>query len=202
MQPTETTEGTRSPEPDAGSVPAPSTGVPSEPMGVPATRPRASGLIVASGVILLVLAVLAFLWALLFAVYGLIIGGNNPAAAEVAAQSGVSLDVIRPVVYGFVGVTLVIAVLHTLGGIGVLARREWGRIVGFVVGGLGILANAIGLVVILVNLGTARTQIQGGVEINPVPGLAFSAFLFAAFGAAYLFVIVALAMRGAEFRSR
>ena len=65
---------------------------------------------------------------------------------------------------------------------------------------LGLGANLIGLISVLVGAGTTRQQLlRNGIILDPIPGLAFGAVIFVSFGAAYLFVLITLARRGRDF---
>jgi len=167
-------------------------------------RAHTPGVVIASGVILLALAVLALLWTVLFFVYGALITSissmvqSNPDVF--GSPDTISLEALRPVFYALAFVVFCIAVAHLAAGIGVLGRRGWARITGLVLAGLGLAGNLIGLILVLVGAGTTRRELlQNGVVVDPVPGLIFGAVIFVTFGTAYFFVLITLARRGRVF---
>src|ERR1700675_3900148 len=110
------------PPPDSSSTPGytPPPGYP--PTYLPATghpaapsRPGTPGSLIAAGVVLLVLAVLALLWAILFGLYGAMIGSgtsviqNNPERfnLNVSDVSGL-MESLRPVLIGLAVVALLV----------------------------------------------------------------------------------------------
>jgi len=170
-----------------------------------AARPHAPGVVIACGVILLVLAVLALLWTVLFFVYGALITSITSAVQSDpgqfgSVQFGPVAEAMRPVIYGVAFVIFCLALAHFAAGIGVLGRRGWARITGLVLAVLGLGANLIGLVSILASAGSTRQQLlSSGVEVDPVPGIVLAAVVFLSFGAAYFFVLITLARRGRDF---
>jgi len=189
--------------------PAPPSAPPAAPAGIDATtevvRPSTPGVVIASGVILLALAVLALLWTVLFFVYGALMTSissvvqNNPNEFG-SVQFGPMAEAMRPVLNAIAFVGFCIAVAHLAAGIGVLGRRSWARITGLVLAVLGLAGNLIGLISVLVSAGAARREIQqNGVGVDPVPGLVLGAVIFLSFGAAYFFVLITLARRGRVF---
>jgi len=167
-------------------------------------RPHTPGVVIAAGVILLALAVLALLWTVLFFVYGALITSissmvqSNPDLF--GSPNSISLEALRPVFYALAFVIFCIAVAHLAAGIGVLGRRSWARITGLVLASLGLAGNLIGLILVLVGAGTTRRELlQNGVVVDPVPSLIFGAIIFVSFGAAYFFVLITLARRGRVF---
>jgi len=169
-----------------------------------AVRPHTPGVVIASGVILLALAVLALLWTVLFFVYGALITSISSIVQSNPEQFGspgtISIEALRPVFYALAFVIFCIAVAHLAAGIGVLGRRAWARITGLVLAVLGLAGNLIGLILVLVGAGTTRRDLlQNGVVVDPVPGFIFGAVIFVSFGAAYFFVLITLARRGRVF---
>ncbi|MDP9271633.1 MAG: hypothetical protein M3P14_11805 [Chloroflexota bacterium] len=179
----------------------PATGYPGAPR-----RPGTPGSLIAAGVVLLVLAVLALLWAILFGLYGAMIGSvtsviqNNPERfnLNVSDVSGL-MDSLRPVLIGLAVVAVLVALGHAAAGIGVIGRRGWARITGLVLGGLGLAVNLLALVVILIGFGSARPVTNNGITVDPVPTLITGTVIVAAFALAYGFVVMTLARRGADF---
>lgn len=171
----------------------------------PVMRTHTPGVLIASGVILLVLAVLALLWTVLFFVYGALITSITSAVQSDRAQFGSvqfgpMAEAMRPVLYALAFVIFCLALAHLGAGIGVLGRRGWARITGLVLAVLGLGANLLGLISILASAGSARQQVlSSGVEVDPVPGIVFAAVIFISFGAAYFFVLITLARRGRDF---
>jgi hypothetical protein len=168
-------------------------------------RPNTPGVVIASGVILLALAVLALLWTALFFVYGALITSissvvqSNPAEFG-SINFGPMAEAMRPVLYAIAFVIFCLAAAHLAAGIGVLGRRSWARITGLVLAVLGLAASLIGLISVLVSAGTTRQQLLlNGVVLDPIPGIVLGAVIFVSFGAAYFFVLITLARRGRDF---
>ena len=185
--------------PGAGSAP-----MTYQPAAAAVTRPRAPGVVIACGVILLVLAVLALLWTVLFFVYGALITSITSAVQSDpnfgSVQFGPMAEAMRPVLYGVAFVIFCLALAHFAAGIGVLGRRGWARITGLVLAVLGLGANLIGLISILASASSTRQQLlSNGVVVDPVPGIVFAIVIFISFGAAYFFVLITLARRGRDF---
>lgn len=184
---------------------------PTQPAVPPATppaamvRPHTPGVVIACGVMLLVLAVLALLWTVLFFVYGALITSITSAVqsdpqAFGSVQFGSMAEAIRPVLYAVAFVIFVIAIAHLAAGIGVLGRRGWARITGLVLAVLGLGANLIGLISILASASSTRQQLlSNGVVVDPVPGIVLAAAIFISFGASYFFVLITLARRRRDF---
>ena len=168
-------------------------------------RPNTPGVVIASGVILLALAVLALLWTALFFVYGALVTSISSMVQSNPDEFGSinfapMAEAMRPVLYGVAFVFFCIAAAHLAAGIGVLGRRSWARITGLVLAVLGLGANLIGLISVLVSAGTTRQQLlRNGIVVDPIPGLVFGAVIFISFGAAYFFVLITLARRGRDF---
>jgi len=191
------------------SVPPTAPAVGGEPVtyqAAPAVaRSGAPGVVVASGVILLVLAVLALLWTVLFFVYGALITSISSAVDSNpnefgSIQFGPMAEAMRPVLYAVAFIIFCLALAHLAAGIGVLGRRSWARITGLVLAVLGLAANLIGLISVLVSAGSTRQQLlRNGVSVDPVPGIVLGAVIFITFGAAYFFVLITLARRGRDF---
>ena len=176
------------------------------PYAVAAPRPGTPGILIATGVVLLVLAVLALLWCLLFVVYGALIGSigstiDNPADnfSFSVGDTRAVLDAIGPVLIGLGVFALLVALAHAAAGIGVIRRRGWARIAGLVLGGLGLTLNLLGLALALIGLGSARPLTENGITVDPLPSLVAGIVVLLAFTLAYGFVVVALARRGADF---
>jgi len=189
-------------DPTQPAIPASAPGASSE-TGL--VRPSTPGVVIASGVILLALAVLALLWTALFFVYGALVTSissvvqSNPNDFG-SINFGPMAEAMRPVLYAVAFVFFCIAAAHLAAGIGVLGRRSWARITGLVLAVLGLGANLIGLISVLVSAGTTRQQLlRNGVALDPIPGIVFGAVIFVSFGAAYFFVLITLARRGRDF---
>ena len=177
-----------------------------QPYAYAAPRRGTPGMLIATGVVLLVLAVLALLWALLFALYGALIGSigsaieSNPGAFDFSTGDFQGMfDAMRPVLFGLAAFALLVALAHGAAGIGVIGRRAWARITGLVLGGLGLALNVLGIVVTLLGFGSAEPVIRNGITVDPVPSLVLVVVVLTVFAAAYGFVVVALARRGADF---
>jgi hypothetical protein len=196
-------------EPTEPAVPPTAPAAGGEPVAYQAApavvRSTTPGVVIASGVILLALAVLALLWTALFFVYGALITSISSAVQSNpdqfgSIQFGPMAEAMRPVLYAIAFVVFCLAVTHLAAGIGVLGRRGWARITGLVLAVLGLAANLIGLISVLVSAGTTRQQLlRNGVVVDPVPGLVLGAAIFITFGAAYFFVLITLARRGRDF---
>ena len=170
-----------------------------------AVRPHTPGVVIASGVILLVLAVLALLWTVLFFVYGALITSITSAVQSDpqefgSVRFGPMAEAMRPVLYAVAFVIFCLALAPLAAGIGVLGRRGWARITGLVLAVLGLGANLLGLVSILASASYTRQELlNNGVTVDPVPGIVLTAVIFISFGAAYFFVLITLARRGRDF---
>jgi hypothetical protein len=172
----------------------------------PAARPGTPGVIIATGVVLLVLAVLALLWALLFAVYGVLLGSIGSAIQTNTNTFPLSdgnlqdvLDTMRPVIIAIAVFALLVSLAHGAAGIGVIGRRGWARIAGLVLGGLGLALNLLGAVVALIGLGDAHIVTQNGLTYDPAAAALVGVVICVAFAVAYGFVVLTLARRGADF---
>lgn len=176
------------------------------PYPYPTPRPGTPGLLIATGVVLLVLAVLAFLWCLLFFVYGALVGSIGSTIENTTTSFTFSVgdtramvDAMGPVLVGLGVFALIVALAHGAAGIGVIGRRGWARITGLVLGGLGLVLNLLGLAVGLIGLASARPVIENGLTFDPAPSIVVGIAVLVVFAAAYGFVVVALARRGADF---
>ena len=180
------------PEPMVSSAPPPAP-----------TRRSPSGLVLSAAVLLFVLSALAFLWALLFAAYAVLVGSLASFAEDTGGTFGsvdvpATIEAWRPFIVILAGVALIIAIAHGAAGIGVLRLRLWGRITGLVLGLLGVGINALLLLGTLASLGVG-TIVQNGVEIDPRSGVLLASVIFGTFAAVYLIVTVVLARGGQEF---
>jgi hypothetical protein len=210
MQPSDSTNPPAEPAPAPAPGYPPGAGYPPAPAyGSPIPRPGTPGILIAAGVVLLVLAVLLLLWCVLFVIEGAMLGSignsiqNNPDAFNFNSFNSVDvrdlMDTMRPVFIGFAGVALLVALAHGAAGIGVIGRRGWARITGFVLGGLGLALNLLGLILTLIGARSARPITSNGVTIDPLPTLLGGVIVFGVFALAYGFVVLALARRGADF---
>jgi hypothetical protein len=169
-----------------------------------------SGAVVAAGVILLVIATLVAI----VAAFAIFAGAMMDQMQGLMAQSGLTeeerraaLAVGRTFVIVFGGVALVIALAHLVSGIGVLRRRGWARIVGLVLGVIGVLVWTLGLlgnavaafqtipVGYLADSGLTVEQYRALVGVTWFFGVAISGVALLA----YLFILVVLIRRGREF---
>lgn len=136
------------------------------PGGAPAAGPQKSGLVTAVGVVMIVLGVLSMCGAVSLLFLGGLAAAAGTAAAEVsrdfrsegtdeeqmrqakedlrkagrAAQAVGGLAIIAGLLY-FVNM-----IMGIVGGIGVISRKKWGRLMGLIVGGLGALGAIFGLI--------------------------------------------------------
>lgn len=169
-----------------------------------------SGAVVAAGVLLLVIATLVGI----VAAFAIFAGAVMDQMQGLLGQSGLTeeqrraaLAVGRTFVIAFGGVGLVIALAHLASGMGVLRRRGWARIVGLVLGVIGVLVWALGLlgnavaatqtipVGYLADSGLTVEQYRALVGVTWIFGVAISGIALAA----YLFILVVLIRRGREF---
>jgi hypothetical protein len=169
-----------------------------------------SGAVVAAGVILLVIATLVAI----VAAFAIFAGAMMDQMQGLMTQSGLTeeqrraaLAVGRTFVIVFGGVALVIALAHLVSGIGVLRRRGWARIVGLVLGVIGVLVWTLGLLAnavaatqtipvgYLADSGLTVEQYKALVGVTWIFGVAISGIALLA----YLFVLVVLIRRGREF---
>ena len=183
-----------------------------QPMAPPAAPivQSTSGAVVAAGVILLVIATLVAI----VAAFAIFAGVMMDQMQGLMAQSGLTeeerraaLAVGRTFVIVFGGVALVIALAHLVSGIGVLRRRGWARIVGLVLGVIGVLVWTLGLlgnavaamqtipVGYLADSGLTVEQYRALVGVTWIFGVAISGIALLA----YLFILVVLIRRGREF---
>ena len=182
---------------------------PMAPLGTPVVQ-STSGAVVAAGVILLVIATLVAI----VAAFAIFAGAMMDQMQGLMANSGLTeeerraaLAVGRTFVIVFGGVALVIALAHLVSGIGVLRRRGWARIVGLVLGVIGVLVWTLGLlgnavaatqtipVGYLADSGLTVEQYRALVGITWIFGVAICGVALAA----YLFILVVLIRRGREF---
>lgn len=191
---------------DRPAHPPPVYPPPGYPPYASAPRPGTPGMLIATGVVLLVLAVLALLWCLLFIVYGALLGSigstiqNNPGDFTFnVGDTRAVLDAMGPVLVGLGVFALLVALAHGAAGIGVIGRRSWARIAGLVLGGLGLTLNLLGLALSVIGLASARPVTQNGITFDPAPSFLVGVVVLLVFAAAYGFVVVALARRGADF---
>jgi hypothetical protein len=169
-----------------------------------------SGAVVAAGVILLVIATLVGI----VAAFAIFAGAMMDQMQGLMTQSGLTeeqrraaLAVGRTFVIVFGGVALVIALAHLVSGIGVLRRRGWARIVGLVLGVIGVLVWTLGLLAnavaatqtipvgYLADSGLTVEQYKALVGVTWIFGVAISGIALLA----YLFILVVLIRRGREF---
>jgi hypothetical protein len=177
----------------------------------PPTSASASGVIVGAGVILLVIAALLGLLGVLALLGGAIMGQLSSISAPGSGLTQEQIDALssvgRTFIFVFGGIALAIGLAHLLSGIGVLRRRGWARILGLVMGVLGILVWALILVSTLAasgqpvsaeylaDRGLTLEQYQAVVRTGWIVGVSLSGIALAA----YTFVTVALIRQGREF---
>ena len=170
-----------------------------------------SGWLVTAAVIMFVMAVLIGLFSLVFVFVGAVMNNLSSFYTQSglsATQTDAALGLARVFLIIFGGIGVVLAAAHLLSGIGILRRRGWARILGLVVGVLGVLIWAIALVA---NIAAALAPIPAGY----LQGSGFTLEEYRSFArigwiigisvcsvglAGYLVVVVALARRGREFR--
>jgi hypothetical protein len=176
-RPATTTDATEAP-PAPSAWPAASTG---GTVVAPVARP---GLVTAAGVVLIVLGVLT----LVIGVFGIIgaaafagVAGSLGETADAPAGFGNMMGAFAGLVVVVVILVLAWGVLQIVAGAKSLSGRNWARITGIVVGVIGALLFLAGLT-------------------NPDAGNGI--FVNIAIAAAYVFVVIALAMGGSWFRAR
>jgi hypothetical protein len=170
----------------------------------------ASGGVVAAGVILLVIATLLGIFGILAILGGALIGQISNLSGQTGLtqeQANALMTVGRTLIVVFGGVALAMGLAHLLSGIGVLRRRGWARILGLVMGVLGVL---LWLLVLASSVLAATQPIPAGYlqdsgltieEYRQIAGAGWIiGIAFAAIGlAAYTYVVVVLIRRGREF---
>jgi hypothetical protein len=180
----------------------------------PVQPPRsegASGIVVASGVILLVIAALATLLGILALLGGAIMAQLPSLDGSQSGLSQEEFDAVmsmgRTFILVFGGVAIVIGLAHLLSGIGVLRRRSWARILGLVLSVLGVLLWALILVGTLLasgqpvsaeylaDRGLTLEEYQAIARTGWIVGVSLSGIALAA----YTFVTVVLIRQGREF---
>src|SRR5437016_6759740 len=178
--------GRRFVDPTQPAVPASAPGASGD---TDLVRPNTPGVVIASGVILLALAVLALLWTALFFVYGALVTSissmvqSNPGEFG-SINFGPMAEAMRPILYAVAFVFFCIAAAHLAAGIGVLGRRSWARITGLVLAVLGLAGNVIGLILVLVGAATTRRELlQIGVLVDRVASVIVGAIVLVSFGA-------------------
>lgn len=193
----------------------------SQPPPPPAPRPGLSGLVVTAAVLLLVFAVLAGLFALLILFIGAVAGempailANDPAFSDPVFDDpafdddafGDLMGMAQAFIFVFGGIALVMALAHLVAGIGVLKRRNWARITGLVLAGIGIVLLGISIGTSLLTMsqpiptgaeiptGMSREAYEDMVRGTVVIGLVITGLFLAAYGLIF-FVLLA---RGHEF---
>ncbi|HEY7940965.1 MAG TPA: hypothetical protein VID25_03390 [Candidatus Limnocylindrales bacterium] len=154
----------------------------------PSAQPQGSSMVTLAGVVLLVIGVLLGLAGIGLMAVGLVARTAFETALQNADPAGYSVDAVR-IAEGFFLVLGVIVAVYGLGeliaGIGVLLKRQWGRLLGVL---LSFIAGLLTTLVALGVAGSARGGIGGGLAV------------FVVFAVAYWFVVVALARGGQAFR--
>ena len=176
-----------------------------------AQRTPLPGSVVGAAVVLLVMGVLVGLMGALFLLSGSIyqqlpdstFSGFDP--AEIEQMRTVSQTFAT--VFGIVTVALALA--HLASGIGIFRRGGWARILGLVMGGLGVLFGGLFLIIFLIGIiggfpitdaslstsGLTREQFEQTMRI----GLIFGGVVVGVVFAAYLFTLIALGRNGRAF---
>lgn len=172
-----------------------------------------SGSIVAAAVIMLVMAVLTGLLAAIILFSSSIVA--DPAFQDPLLQDpmfeGQSVEAAMAMAqaffYVFAGIVLAAAVAHLAAGIGVLKRRNWARILGMVLAGLGIVLTGATAALSLLSAGqplppsmqdaTGVTQEQYAAMMTG--GLIFGIVISIVVLLAYGYVFFLLLARGREF---
>jgi membrane protease YdiL (CAAX protease family) len=200
------------PSPPQPSEPAPQFGwvPPSPATAAPEARPPLPGTLLATGVIFIVFGVLAGLIGGFVVFVGAVIGQFSfavPGSGLSSEQMSSVTSMARTMFLFFGAVVLAFAVGHLAGGIGILRRRGWARILGLVLSVLAIVVLGLGTVSSIL----ALTQSLPGAYFDnsyltveeyrriTVTSAIFSMAIIGAFLAAYLFVTVVLIRRGRDF---
>lgn len=191
---------------------APDAGWASSPMATAMPAPRAAlpGVLLASGVIFIVFAVLAGLAGAFVLFAGLLIGQFPFAipSSGLSSEQGSAVVSMARTMFLFIGaVVLVFGLAHLAGGIGILRRRGWARILGLVLSILALvvlgLATVSSILAFTQPLPSAYyTNLDFTVEDYrriAVTSVIFSMAILGAVVAAYLFVTVVLIRRGRDF---
>ena len=110
---------------------------------------------------------------------------------------------------GFGIVTALVAIAHLVAGVGIFRRGQWARILGLVMGGLGVLFGGLLLLIIVIGMvggfpisdaslstsGLTREQLEQAMRVGLIFGLVVVGVGFGA----YLFTVIALARNGRAF---
>lgn len=178
------------------------------PPAYPMAGPPLPGALLAVGVILLVLGVLAALWGVLFLGLGAMVGSFQNANIAFDPNTnpqlrGVNMSAMFGAMQGFVlvlGVIILgVGIAHLAAGIGVLRRRGWARITGIVLASIGLLIDLLFLASAAASLGQVRTVTQNGTTYDLGPSLLVYGGIVAAFVVVYVLVLVVLIRRGRDF---
>lgn len=169
------------------------------------------GSVVVSAVVLLVLGVIALLFAGLFllsaSIYQQLPNStfNGLSPAEIDSVRGFG----RVFAFAFGGVALIVALCHLAAGVGIFRRGTWARVLGMVMAGLGLIFSGLFFVLMLsVLIGglPVATNVQTSgmtpeeVEQAMRAGIGVFVVIVGACLAAYLFTLVALIRNGRVFR--
>jgi len=187
-----------------GGVPPPLATV------TPTTGAPLPGALLAAGVIFIVLAVLAGLIGGFVLFAGAVIGQFTfavPGSGLSSEQMSSVTSMARTMFLFFGAVAMAFAVGHLAGGIGILRRRGWARILGLVLSVLAIVVLGLGTVSSILALtqslpsayfDNAYLTMEEYRRITYTSAI-FSMVIIGAFLAAYLFVAVVLIRRGRDF---
>ena len=153
----------------------------------PPAQPQGSLMVTLAGVVLLIIGILVGLAGVGLMAVGLVARAAFETAVQNADPVDFSVDAVRVFEGIFVVFGLIVAVYglgELIAGIGVLLKRQWGRLLGV------LLAFIAGSLTTLVGLGAL------GASNGTRAGLV----VFVVFAVAYWFVVVALARGGQAFR--
>ncbi len=154
----------------------------------PSAQPQGSLMVSLAGVLLLVIGVLVGLAGVGLMAVGLVARAAFETAIQNADPVDYSVDAVRVFEGIFVVLGVIVAVYglgELIAGIGVLLKRQWGRLLGILLSFIaGLLTTLVALGALSSSNGTTRTGVV----------------VFVVFAVAYWFVVVALARGGQAFR--
>jgi len=170
-----------------------------------------SGLVMGAGVILIVISVLVGIFAIFAMFAGIVMDdfssfyGNQSGLTQEQGRAAMAMG--RTFIFAFGAIGLAVATGHLVSGIGVLRRRGWARILGLVLGALGILIWGLALVGSMVaaaspmpagyleSSGLTLEEYRAITQAGAIIGIAITGIALAA----YLYILVVLATKGREF---
>jgi hypothetical protein len=199
----------REPEPQPVPPPEAAGWVPPQPAPAHVVRAPLPGSVMTAAIVLLVMGVLAALFAVLMflasTTYNQLPASNFGGLSDEQLESARRLGAVMATAFGVVAG--VVAIGHIASGIGVLRRAGWGRVLGMVFAGLGLLFTgllAMLSAVLLVAQLPATTIAESGLtaeqytQVTRMGGI-IGLVIFGICALAYLFTLIALIRGGRAF---